>query len=88
MLVCKRCEGQQFIKKGIVAGKPRYKCKECNLHFREGDKCASSFGAFYTQDKGGIEVRKDGGLFVTNLARRDHDETIRYPTGKLTGIFR
>ena len=37
MLVCKRCEGQQFIKKGIVGGKQRYKCKECHLHFREGD---------------------------------------------------
>ena len=37
MLVCQRCAGQQFIKKGIVAGKQRYKCKECHLHFREGD---------------------------------------------------
>jgi len=37
MLVCKRCDGQQFIKKGTVSGKQRYKCKECNLHFREGN---------------------------------------------------
>ena len=37
MLACKKCNSQWFIKNGIVAGKQRYKCKNCNATFREGD---------------------------------------------------
>ena len=37
MLSCKRCQSQKFIKSGIVAGKQRYRCKHCNLYFRDGD---------------------------------------------------
>ena len=38
MLECKRCSGQQVVKNGIVAGKQRYKCKDCKYNFREGDE--------------------------------------------------
>ena len=34
---CRRCKGVDCIKSGIVKGKQRYKCKECNYFFREGD---------------------------------------------------
>jgi len=37
MLRCKRCDSDRFIQKGVVAGKQRYRCKDCNLFFREGD---------------------------------------------------
>ena len=51
------------------------------------DNVRYHLGRFTREDKGGIEVRKDGGLkdgglFVTNLARRYHNETVRYATGK------
>ena len=35
--MCKRCSGDQVIKKGIVSGKQRYQCKDCHYNFREGD---------------------------------------------------
>ena len=38
MPVCKNCKSAQVRKNGIVAGKQRYRCKECGLNFREGDK--------------------------------------------------
>ena len=38
MLACKKCESQQFVKNGIVAGKQRYNRKICKATFREGDK--------------------------------------------------
>ena len=38
MLACKKCASEQFVKNGIVAGKQRDKCKNCNATFREGDK--------------------------------------------------
>ena len=61
MLVCKRCAGQQFIKKGIVAGKQRYKCKECNLHFREGDNRSNNkiIAKKLLSDQGLIDVPTD-----------------------------
>ena len=37
MLACKKCASGQFVKNGIVAGKQRYKCKNCNATFRNGD---------------------------------------------------
>ena len=37
MLLCKRCSGQRFVKNGVVFGKQRYRCKDCNYRFREGD---------------------------------------------------
>ena len=37
MFACKRCSGDRLIKNGIVSGKQRYKCKDCNYNFREGD---------------------------------------------------
>jgi len=37
MLACKKCSSEQFVKNGIVAEKQRYKCKNCNATFREGD---------------------------------------------------
>jgi len=36
-LLCKKCESEQIVKNGIVAGRQRYKCKKCNYNFREGD---------------------------------------------------
>jgi transposase len=37
MPTCKKCGTEQVVKSGIVAGKQRYKCKECGCNFREGD---------------------------------------------------
>ena len=36
MLKCKRCDSARYIKKGIVAGKQRYRCKDCNLFSAKG----------------------------------------------------
>ena len=38
MILCKRCSSEKIVKNGIARGKPRYKCKDCNLNFVEGDK--------------------------------------------------
>ena len=38
MPVCKKCGSEKAGKNGIVAGKQRYRCKECGYNFREGDK--------------------------------------------------
>ena len=37
MLACKKCASERFVKNGFVAGKQRYKCKNCKATFREGD---------------------------------------------------
>ena len=37
MAICKKCNSKQVMKSGIVAGKQRYKCKECGCNFRMGD---------------------------------------------------
>jgi transposase len=37
MPTCKKCGSDQTVKSGVVAGKQRYKCKECGCNFREGD---------------------------------------------------
>lgn len=37
-MVCKKCLSESVVKNGIVRGQQRYKCKECNLNFVEGDK--------------------------------------------------
>jgi len=37
MLCCKKCGGKDFVKSGIVLGKQRYRCKNCQHNFREGD---------------------------------------------------
>ena len=34
---CKNCKAIKVTKSGKVNGKQRYKCKECNYHFVEGD---------------------------------------------------
>ena len=34
---CKRCGSQQIVKNGLVAGKQRYKCRNCGCNFRQGD---------------------------------------------------
>ena len=34
---CKNCKAERNVKSGKVNGKQRYKCKECGLHFTEGD---------------------------------------------------
>jgi transposase-like protein len=35
---CKKCGNSKLIKNGLVLGKQRYRCKECNFNFRIGDK--------------------------------------------------
>ena len=35
---CKKCGHSKLIKNGLVLGKQRYRCKECNFNFRIGDK--------------------------------------------------
>lgn len=37
-MICKKCLSESVVKNGIVWGQQRYKCKECNLNFIEGDK--------------------------------------------------
>ena len=37
MPACKKCGSEKVVKNGIVAGKQRYRCKECGCNFREGD---------------------------------------------------
>ena len=38
MIKCKQCGSQQIVKNGCTRGSQRYKCKECNFNFIEGDK--------------------------------------------------
>ena len=35
---CKNCKSSKVVKCGTVRNKQRYKCKECNYHFVEGDE--------------------------------------------------
>src|ERR1044071_3526217 len=38
MLNCKYCSCSRIVMNGYVGGKQRYRCKECERTFREGDK--------------------------------------------------
>jgi transposase len=38
MMSCKKCGSEKAVKNGVVAGKQRFKCKECGYNFREGDE--------------------------------------------------
>ena len=38
MPICKKCRSERTVKSGIIAGRQRYKCKDCGSTFREGDK--------------------------------------------------
>jgi transposase len=42
MPTCKKCSSARSVKNGIVAGKQRYRCKECGHSFREGDNRTDS----------------------------------------------
>lgn len=35
---CKNCLSDNLVKSGIVLGKQRFKCKDCNSNFRAGDE--------------------------------------------------
>jgi len=37
MPTCKSCGSERTVKNGVVAGKQRYKCKECGCNYRLGD---------------------------------------------------
>jgi len=37
MIICKHCKSSNSVKNGFVQGKQRYKCKDCQRTFREGD---------------------------------------------------
>ena len=37
MPTCKKCGSGSVVRSGAVAGKQRYRCRECGCHFREGD---------------------------------------------------
>jgi transposase len=37
MPLCKKCGSGRAVKNGVIAGKQRYKCKECGCNFRDGD---------------------------------------------------
>ena len=41
MTGCKRCGSTKSQKNGIVAGKQRYRCKDCGYNYREGDNRTS-----------------------------------------------
>ena len=38
MPTCKKCGSERAVKSGIIAGKQRYKCKDCGCNYREGDQ--------------------------------------------------
>jgi len=38
MFPCKKCGSNNTVKSGIVGGRQRFRCKECNCNFRIGDK--------------------------------------------------
>ena len=38
MPMCKRCNSENIVKNGMIAGNQRYLCKECKYNFREGDQ--------------------------------------------------
>jgi transposase len=38
MALCKKCGSGRTVRNGIIAGKQRYRCKDCGCAFREGDK--------------------------------------------------
>jgi transposase len=35
---CKRCQGTECVKSGLIRGKQRWLCKECGCNFTEGDR--------------------------------------------------
>jgi len=37
MIKCKHCGSEDRVKNGYVGGKQRYKCRDCNKTYREGD---------------------------------------------------
>ena len=37
MIQCKRCQSTRFMKNGKVRDKARFRCKDCNYNFTEGD---------------------------------------------------
>jgi transposase len=37
MAMCKHCGFEESVKHGRARGKQRYRCKQCGLHFVEGD---------------------------------------------------
>ena len=37
MTACKHCGSEKRVNNGILAGKQRYKCKDCGKTYREGD---------------------------------------------------
>ena len=64
MPTCKKCGSGQAVKSGVVAGKQRYKCKECGCNFREGDARTNEMVAakkalcilLYTMAKGSFRM--------------------------------
>ncbi|MDR2203254.1 MAG: hypothetical protein LBE76_02935 [Nitrososphaerota archaeon] len=36
-ITCKKCDSKNLVKSGLVAGKQRFRCKECGCNFRVGD---------------------------------------------------
>ena len=34
MVLCSRCDGDNYVKNGIVGGLQRYRCKDCGCNFR------------------------------------------------------
>ena len=37
MIKCKKCDSEDTVRSGVVAGKQRYLCKKCGCNFRKGD---------------------------------------------------
>lgn len=42
MVVCKKCGCEKCVKNGFVRGQQRYRCKECECNFIEGDRRAKA----------------------------------------------
>lgn len=32
-MICPKCSGRKAIKSGVIKGRQRYKCKDCNCHY-------------------------------------------------------
>ncbi len=45
MLNCPRCQGQEVVKSGRMAGRQRYKCKACHYHYTVAQRSGTSTAA-------------------------------------------
>lgn len=67
MKSCPKCQSDKIIKSGIIKGKQRYKCKQCNYHFTV-DKKGKEIDPYY--------VVKALQLYLEGLSYREIEKLI------------